>query len=192
MNLPNKISITRLIMIPFVVFFYLASFIPWGKFIALALFIIAALTDFLDGYIARKYNLVTNLGKFIDPIADKVLVMAGLLLVVCDGTVLAPYGAIMAIIILAREFIISGFRLVASNAGLVLAADKWGKWKTLVTDVAIPLYMFYAWVVADGIITNAVALSVISWVSFGFLAVATLLTIISGLNYIIKNRQVLK
>lgn len=192
MNLPNKITITRILMIPLVMFFYLANFIPWGKFVAAIIFCVAAFTDFLDGYLARKNNMVTNLGKFLDPIADKVLVMAALLLIVADGTVIAPYGVIMCSIILARELIVSGFRCVAASSGLVLAADMWGKVKTTVTDIAIPFYMIYAWLVADSISTNGTVLGIFKWTSFALLVAATILTIISGLNYIIKNRKVLK
>ena len=103
MNLPNKITLIRIILIPFMVFFYLADFIPnfWGKIVALVIFIIAALTDMLDGQIARKKGLVTNFGKFFDSIADKLLTMSALLLVVCDSTVPAPYGVVVAIIIIA-------------------------------------------------------------------------------------------
>ena len=100
MNLPNKLSLLRIILIPFMLFFYLATFVPYGKIIALAIFIIAALTDMLDGKIARKYNLVTNLGKLLDPIADKLLVMSALLLVVVDYTIPHPYGVIIAITII--------------------------------------------------------------------------------------------
>src|SRR5574344_1439894 len=99
MNLPNKITMIRIILIPFMLFFYLASFIPdgWGKIIALVIFIGAASTDMLDGHVARKYNLVSDLGKFLDPIADKLLVTSALLLVVCDGTIVAPYGVLSAV-----------------------------------------------------------------------------------------------
>lgn len=191
MNLPNKITITRILMIPLVMFFYLANFIPWGKFVAAILFCIAAFTDFLDGYLARKNNMVTNLGKFLDPIADKVLVMAALLLIVADGTVIAPYGVIMCSIILARELIVSGFRCVAASSGMVLAADIWGKAKTFVTDIALPCYIVYAWMRAD-LNVNATFLNIFHWFSFALLVIATILTILSGCNYIIKNRKVLK
>lgn len=192
MNLPNKISITRLILVPIIVFFYLANFIPWGKFIAMVLFIIAALTDFLDGHIARKYNLITNFGKFMDSIADKVLAMAGLLLIVADGTILAPYGVIMAIIIIAREFLVSGLRMVASSKGVVLAADMFGKIKATITDIFIPVYIFYAWCITDSIITSALALDIIKWVAFAGMILATIATLLSGANYLIKNKKVFK
>ena len=127
MNLPNKLNLLRIILIPFFVFFLLAPVdIPGKQYIALGIFAFASLTDLIDGKIARKYNLVTNFGKFMDPIADKLLVSSAMIAFVQMG--LLP--AWMVIIIIAREFIISGFRLVASDAGVVLAAGWWGKFKT--------------------------------------------------------------
>ena len=129
MNLPNKLTILRLIMIPlFVAAFYITA-LPYNYLISAIIFVLAALTDFLDGYIARKYNLVTNLGKFLDPIADKVLVSTALIVMllpmVGEMAILPFYGAIAVAIILARELIVSGFRIVAASNGKVLAADKW-------------------------------------------------------------------
>ena len=191
MNLPNKITLIRIILIPIMVFLYLATFIPYGKIIALAVFILAACTDFLDGMIARKYGLVTNLGKFLDPIADKLLTAGALLLVVCDMTIPAPYGVIIAIIILGRELIISAFRQVAATKNFVMAADKWGKVKTIFQDIALPalfllsLIYQYSWFSQ----TFVFVYEIICYVLIG---IATLLTIISGLNYLIKNWKVLK
>lgn len=191
MNLPNKITLIRIILIPIMVFLYLATFIPYGKIIALAVFILAACTDFLDGMIARKYGLVTNLGKFLDPIADKLLTASALLLVVCDMTIPAPYGVIIAIIILGRELIISAFRQVAATKNFIMAADKWGKVKTIFQDIALPalfllsLIYQYSWFSQ----TFVFVYEIICYVLIG---IATLLTIISGLNYLIKNWKVLK
>ena len=191
MNLPNKITLIRIILIPIMVFLYLATFIPYGKIIALAVFILAACTDFLDGMIARKYGLVTNLGKFLDPIADKLLTASALLLVVCDMTIPAPYGVIIAIIILGRELIISAFRQVAATKNFIMAADKWGKVKTIFQDIALPALFFlsliyqYSWFSQ----TFVFVYEIICYVLIG---IATLLTIISGLNYLIKNWKVLK
>ena len=127
MNLPNKLTILRVIMIPFYVIFQM-GYLGGGaaKYVALALFIIASLTDFFDGKIARKYNLVTNFGKFMDPLADKLLVSAALICFIELGSLPAWY----VLIIISREFIISGFRLVASDKGVVIAASYWGKFKT--------------------------------------------------------------
>ena len=125
MNLPNKLTIFRVILIPFFVVLLLFDITAYDKWIALAIFIIASLTDFLDGHIARKYNLVTNFGKFMDPLADKLLVCSAMICLV----ELARIPAWVVIIIIAREFIISGFRLVASDNGVVIAASYWGKFK---------------------------------------------------------------
>ena len=130
MNLPNKITMLRIILIPFFVFFMLTDVVAYSKYIAAAIFIIASLTDTLDGYLARKYQLISNFGKFMDPLADKLLVCAALVCFVAlpDN----PMPAWVVIVIISRDFIISGFRLVASDAGVVIAADWWGKVKTIV------------------------------------------------------------
>ena len=128
MNLPNKLTVLRVILVPFFVLFLLgADYIgPFSPYIALIIFIVASLTDMLDGKIARKYNLVTNFGKFMDPLADKLLVCSALICLVD----LKQLPAWMVIVIISREFIISGFRLVASDNGIVIAASYWGKFKT--------------------------------------------------------------
>ena len=192
MNLPNKLTVMRMILIPFVMFFYLANFIPYGigKIVALVIFIVAALTDLLDGKIARKYNLVTNLGKFLDPIADKILTSTVLFMLMADGTIPAPWGVIVVSIIIAREFMVSALRLLAASKGTVLAADIWGKAKTMVQMIAIPVCMLIPFVVELGaaywlILTIQIA----GWVLIG---VATALTVISGANYLIKNKDCFK
>ena len=128
MNLPNKLTVLRVIMVPFFVFFMLTDVGGTAnKWIALVLFIVASLTDMLDGKIARKYNLVTNFGKFMDPLADKLLVCSAMICLIPSGKL--PTAVV--IVIIAREFIISGFRLVASDNGVVIAANYWGKFKTV-------------------------------------------------------------
>ena len=193
MNLPNKLTVLRIVLIPFAMFFYLATFIPHGigKIVALAIFIIAALTDLLDGKIARKYNLVTNLGKFLDPIADKLLTSAVLFMLMVDGTIPAPWGVIVVTIIIAREFMVSALRLMAASKGTVLAADIWGKAKTMVQMIAIPILMLIPFLIELGGVANWLVLTVqiIGWSALG---VATLLTIISGANYLIKNKDCFK
>lgn len=192
MNLPNRISLVRIISIPFIAFFYLASFIPggWGKVVALILFAITGLTDFLDGYIARKYNMVTDLGKFLDPIADKLHMCTGLLLVVADGTILAPYGVIMAIIIIGREFLVSSLRQIAATKNLVLAADMLGKIKANFQPVGIALFMFLAINNVMSFLGGAtIVIEILAYITMGL---ATLLTVLSGLNYLIKNRAVFR
>ena len=128
MNLPNKLTILRVILIPFFVVFMLFDITGAAdKWIALVIFCVASLTDMLDGKIARKYNLVTNFGKFMDPLADKLLVCTALICL----TSMNRLNVIVVLVIIAREFIISGFRLVASDNGIVIAASYWGKFKTV-------------------------------------------------------------
>lgn len=188
MNLPNKLTMLRVILIPVFVVFMLADFIPGGKYVALAIFIIASLTDLLDGKIARKHNLVTNFGKFMDPLADKLLVVTALLcLLVVDGgkrICQSQYLSLIAIIIIvAREFIISGFRLVASDAGIVIAASYWGKVKTATTMVSI-CFMIVVNEVAK-IIPFFYELSVILfWIS-------VTLTVVSLVDYLAKNIHII-
>lgn len=192
MNLPNKISMTRIIAIPFVMFFYLADFIPnaIGKIIALVLFAVIAFTDLVDGKIARSRGLVTDLGKFLDPIADKLLMTTGLLLILADGTMIAPWGVIMTIIIVAREFIVSALRQIAATKNVVLAADMLGKIKANFQPVAIAFFMLLAiHNVTPFLGSFEFAYTVICYVLMG---IATLLTIISGVNYLVKNRAVFK
>lgn len=196
MNLPNKLTVSRMLMIPvFILFFYLEF--PSHYLVALAVFALASLTDLLDGKIARKYHLVTNLGKFLDPIADKVLVLSALIiLLTVPAFFTAALGAWAIIaagccvaVILAREIIVSGFRMVAADAGIVIAADKVGKYKTVTQDASIVLFLLGAGI---GEFTSHPAVGVINQIALAFFALATLLTVVSGVNYIIKNIDVLK
>ncbi len=177
MNLPNKLTVLRVIMVPFFVFFMLAPYFPDnGKYIAVAIFIIASLTDMLDGKIARKYNLVTNFGKFMDPLADKLLVCSAMICLVATGQ-LASW---IVIIIISREFIISGFRLIAADNGIVIAASYWGKFKTvfqMLMIIVLILDIQNAGFQVLGVILTYVAL---------------ILTVVSLIDYIVKNKQVLK
>lgn len=175
MNLPNKLTVLRVLMIPFFVVFMLKDLGgASGKWIALAIFIIASLTDLLDGKIARKYNLVTNFGKFMDPLADKLLVSAAMICLIENGKL----AAWIVIIIISREFIISGFRLVASDNGIVIAASYWGKFKTTFQMLMIVVLIMDLGGIFDTIGT------VLIWVSLA-------LTIISLVDYIAKNKEVL-
>lgn len=194
MNLPNKITMIRIILIPFMIFFYLASFIPngWGKIIALIIFIVAALTDMLDGHYARKYNLISDLGKFLDPIADKLLMTSALLLVVCDGTIVAPYGILAATIIIARELIISSFRQIAATKNFVMAADWWGKVKTFVTDISLPALFLLSFFYTNGAVNGTPFLNVFEIINYILLGASVALTIVSGINYLVKNWKVVK
>ena len=176
MNLPNKLTILRVLMIPFFVVFMLWSITGAAdKWIAAALFILASLTDMLDGKIARKYNLVTNFGKFMDPLADKLLVGAAMICLVELGKL----PAWIVIVIISREFIISGFRLIASDNGVVIAASYWGKFKT-VFQMAMIIVLIFDFGGIFGIVET-----VLIWISL-------ILTIVSLIDYIIKNIGVLK
>ncbi len=197
MNLPNKITLTRICMIPvFVAIFFLDGVLPFAFGIAAIVFALAACTDFIDGHVARKYKLVTNLGKFLDPIADKVLVSTAMLLILTMQDSLfvkIPQGAnalyvataICICVIMARELIISAFRQIAATRGLVMAADKLGKYKTTFQDVSI-----FILILAGSI--SGTAGEIIAYVGFGLFAVATVLTVWSGISYVVKNKQVLK
>ncbi len=196
MNLPNKITLTRIFMIPvFVLLFYLDVMDGWNYLIAAIVFVLAAATDALDGHIARSRGLVTNLGKFLDPIADKVLVSTALILLLTRGWVFevdffAGWGLIVAgicvAVILARELIVSGFRMIAAGRGIVLAADKLGKLKTTFQDVAVALIL-----AGMSFLTGQAGVVIVAVGVFCFY-VCTLLTVLSGVNYIVKNRQVLR
>ncbi len=174
MNLPNKLTIFRVILIPFFVVLLLFDLTAYDKWIALGIFIVASLTDFLDGYIARKYNLVTNFGKFMDPLADKLLVCSAMICLV----ELARIPAWVVIVIIAREFIISGFRLVASDNGVVIAASYWGKFKTTFQILMICL------MIAD-LPSLALVTQIVMWVALA-------LTVISLVDYLIKNKSVMQ
>ena len=175
MNLPNKLTILRVILIPFFVVFMLFDITGAAdKWIALVIFCVASLTDMLDGKIARKYNLVTSFGKFIDPLADKLLVCTALICL----TSMNRLNVIVVLVIIAREFIISGFRLVASDNGIVIAASYWGKFKT-VSQMALIIVL----IMDLGGVWNVVG-TVLTWV-------ALLLTVVSLIDYIAKNKQVL-
>ncbi len=184
MNLPNKLSVLRLILIPVFTAVFFIEAIPYNYLISGVIFAIAAFTDFLDGYIARKYNLVTNLGKFLDPIADKVLVSTALIVMLVVDSIMPSYGAIAVAVILARELIISGFRMVAASKGVVLAADKSGKIKTVFQDVAILVLLVGA--------SFAGLYSIVNIIGLSLLGIATVLTIVSGIEYVVKNPTVLK
>lgn len=175
MNLPNKLTVLRVLLIPFFVVALLVGGgeIPMMRYVAAAIFIVASLTDLLDGKIARKYNLVTNFGKFMDPLADKLLVCAALICLVELGQI----PAWMVIVIVSREFTISGFRLVAAEQGIVIAASYWGKFKTTFQMIAVIL-----------MIVNLEALGMVTDV---FVWVALILTIVSLVDYVAKNHKIL-
>ena len=174
MNLPNKLTVVRMVLVPF----FVASLLMSGsneslKWVALVLFFVASLTDFLDGYIARKYNLITNFGKFMDPLADKILTISGMICLIELGRI----PSWIVVIIVAREFIISGFRLIAAENGVVIAANYWGKFKTTFQMIMIIL-----------MIVNIPQLQILTNLTMW---IALALTIISLVTYISANKQVL-
>lgn len=174
MNVPNMLTILRVIMIPFFVVFLLADITAFDNYIALAIFIAASITDTLDGYLARKNNQVTNFGKFMDPLADKLLVSAAMICLVAMERI----PCWIVIVIISREFIISGFRLVASDNGIVIAASWWGKIKTISQMIMIIL-----------LIGNIGG--VFRVLETVFIYAALILTVVSLVDYIMKNKQVL-
>ena len=196
MNLPNKLTLSRMFMIPvFIALFY----VPFKGhyFAALVVFAIASLTDLFDGKIARKYGLVTNFGKFLDPIADKVLVLSALVIFLTrPEDIILSMGSIGLIVmgcgvavILAREIIVSGFRMVAASSGMVIAAYVVGKYKTVFQDVAIVVLLIGAGV---GEFTQHIAVVIINHIGLAAFAISVILTIVSGINYIVTNIEVLK
>lgn len=177
MNTPNKLTIARVVMIPFFVAFLMYDIVgDAGKWVALVIFIAASLTDTLDGYLARKYHLVTNFGKFMDPLADKLLVCSALICFTSTGQL----AAWITIIIIAREFIISGFRLIAADNQIVIAASMWGKVKT-VCQMFMVILLILNW---PFLIFQILAL-VVTWA-------ALILTVVSLIDYLVKNKGVLK
>lgn len=198
LNLPNRITLIRIFLIPvFIAVFFITPLAEWRFLIAAIVFALAAATDALDGHIARSRGLVTNLGKFLDPIADKVLVStAMILLLAAKDSFFGVFGdlaeafyitvAVCICVIMARELIISAFRQIAATSGVVMAADKLGKIKTIFQDVSIVAFLIGA---AFSYTTFG---EIVLWVAFVFFALATILTVWSGIAYVVNNAQVLK
>jgi CDP-diacylglycerol--glycerol-3-phosphate 3-phosphatidyltransferase len=195
MNLPNKLTLLRILLVPFFVAFLLIEQIPFSCLWALVVFIIASITDFLDGYIARKYNMITDFGKFADPLADKILVLGALLCFVqlglCD--------CVAVIIVLFREFAVTSVRLIAAASGKVVAANIWGKVKTVTQMVAIIAILtfqsFLDIIKTIGVLSDEIftLLSTILYISGESLIwISTFFAILSGIIYIIQNRQFIK
>ncbi len=175
MNLPNKLTVLRVLMIPFFVLFALVDVVPgYSNYIAVAIFVIASLTDLLDGKLARKYNLVTDFGKFMDPLADKLLVCSALICLVS----MERLPAWIVIVIISREFIISGFRLVASDNGVVIAASYWGKFKT-----TFQMLMIIVLFLDLGGVFDLIG-EILIWA-------ALILTVVSLVDYLVKNKNVI-
>lgn len=198
LNLPNRITLIRIFLIPvFIAVFFITPLAEWRFLIAAIVFAVAAATDALDGHIARSRGLVTNLGKFLDPIADKVLVStAMILLLAAKDSFFGVFGdfaeafyitvAVCICVIMARELIISAFRQIAATSGVVMAADKLGKIKTIFQDVSIVAFLIGA------AFAYTLFGEIVLWVAFVFFALATILTVWSGIAYVVNNSQVLK
>lgn len=182
MNLPTKLTLSRIAAIPVIVALFYVVF-PYHYLVAGLLFVAAALTDMIDGKIARKRCQVTDLGKLLDPIADKVLACTVLIMEAANGDAMMffnpPVGVIFTAVIVGREVLIGAFRTIAASKGMILAADKFGKVKTALLNTAIPLMMISEFHVVVKIVGNVV------------FAAAFVFTVISGANYLIKNRKVL-
>lgn len=217
MNLPNKLSILRIIMVPFFIACY---FVPYSVFqiVALAIFILAAFTDFLDGYIARKHNLVTDLGKLLDPIADKILVCSALFCITvrsparylgvdmmggfAENQLFALIICISGIIIISRELLISAVRQIAAAKGVVVKANVFGKVKTILQDVAIPFLVFLqalainmdSWehisVRTIEMERDQMVYNVVGWIGISIFGLAVVATILSGVVYLVQNKKV--
>ena len=176
MNLPNKLTLLRVLLVPFFVVFLLMDLGFTGDLIALVIFCVASITDFLDGYLARKWNLVTNFGKFMDPMADKLLVSSAVICLLGIGRI----PAWVVVILIGREFVISSFRLVACEKGVVIAAGYWGKFKTafqMFMTIALILHFdMPAW----------------HYLEIALIAISTILCIVSLVDYLWANRDVIK
>ena len=187
MNTPNKLTILRILLIPIFLWFLYA---PWARalYLCLAVFVLASITDWLDGYLARKKSQITTFGKFADPLADKLLVAAALVAFVDFGYI----NAIIAIIVISREFIVTGLRLVAISDNKVIAAGIWGKIKTILQIVTIiAILLVNGTAVLELIITDH-SVYVISLFVDWLAIVMTIVTVISGFEYVWKNRKLIK
>lgn len=190
MNLANKLTVMRMILVPIFLVFLVFDCIPYGKLVATALFIIASITDKLDGYIARSRNQVTNFGKFMDPLADKLLVTAAIISLV----ELRFIPAWAVVVIIAREFAVSGLRTIAASDGTVIAASWWGKIKTVIQMIAIILLLLKVSIGEYTFLSDFIGgAKVLSWIfnslSIYMFYIAVVITIISGVDYFIKNKE---
>ena len=212
MTLPNKLSTLRICMVPL---FIVAYFLPfyWGAFVAIGIFVLAAFTDFLDGYIARKYNMVSDLGKLLDPIADKVLVCAALFCVVATNPLQylnyldvnggseewivlnnhqwasdlgVIFLAVGATLIISRELLVSAVRQIAASKGVVVQANVYGKIKTVFQDVSLPLLVL----LHGASSTPSLFFTVIWWIAVVLFSISIVLTVVSGVIYLVQNKKV--
>ncbi|MBE5749173.1 MAG: CDP-diacylglycerol--glycerol-3-phosphate 3-phosphatidyltransferase [Clostridiales bacterium] len=189
MNLPNKLSCLRIILVPVMALVFLLDF-AYAPLIAVVIFALAAFTDFLDGKIARKYNMVTDLGKLLDPIADKLLVLFALFLVVESNLIPVGFGAFCGGIIIGRELLISAVRQIAASKGVIIQANIYGKIKTFVQDIALPLTMLLKMEVTIVELFSQNFFNVYQIACWVLVGIATLLTLISGVVYLVQNKKV--
>ena len=189
MNLPNKLSCLRIILVPVMAVVFLLDF-AYAPLVAVAIFAMAAFTDFLDGKIARKYNMVTDLGKLLDPIADKLLVLFALFLVVEANLIPVGFGAFCGGIIIGRELLISAVRQIAASKGVIIQANIYGKIKTFVQDIALPMLMLCKMQTTIVELFSQSFFDVYQIVCWVMVGVATLLTLISGVVYLVQNKHV--
>lgn len=192
MNLANKLTMIRIFLVPVFLVFITVKEIPYGSIIATVVFIIASITDQLDGHIARSRNQITNFGKFMDPLADKLLVTAALVSLV-ELKLVAGWAVV---VILAREFAVSGLRTLAASDGIVIAASWWGKIKTVTQMIAILLLLLKVNIntsanAIDFINNNSFLNSFFTYVPETIMFIAVLITIISGIDYFVKNKHVI-
>lgn len=188
-NIPNRLSLLRLILVPVMLVCFLVDF-PYHIFVTLGIFIIASITDFLDGYIARKYNMITDIGKFLDPIADKTLATTALMIIAVFNLIPQPYGIICLFLFVTRDLVINALRQIASAKGVIVSADKWGKYKSFILDIAIPVVLLFKALLDANV--NATAVNIVMWAGYSLMILASVLNIISCINYLIKNRAVLQ
>lgn len=196
MNLPNKLTVLRIILVPFFVFFLLASSIPHHCLVALIVFLVASITDHYDGKIAREYSLITDFGKFADPLADKILVMSAFLCFIQMGLI----GAVAIIIMIIREFAITSIRLVGASSGKVIAANIWGKAKTVSQIVSIIMILIMQYItelinmgfnIFGDLISKVDLVNIFHVTGVVAIWISAILTLISGVIYIIDNRELI-
>lgn len=193
MNVPNKISITRICLMPVFILFFLLPY-TWSKFLALGIFILAAISDCIDGYIARKYNLVTDLGKFLDPIADKLLATTGLIMLIVgtDPIIPMPYGIIVMFIMILRDYEVTGIRQIGQLKGVIIAADKVAKIKANFLYATLVYGLLISCLKTIEVVNSSAFLTYFTFVFYIFVGITTALIIISGLVYLINNVSVFK
>lgn len=193
MNVPNKISITRICLMPVFILFFLLPY-TWSKFLALGIFILAAISDCIDGYIARKYNLVTDLGKFLDPIADKLLATTGLIMLIVgsEPIIPMPYGIIVMFIMILRDYEVTGIRQIGQLKGVIIAADKVAKIKANFLYATLVYGLLISCLRTINVVNSSDFLTYFTFVFYIFVGITTALIIISGLVYLINNISVFK